>query len=411
MDNTNCRICKKKIQTIFCDLGYSPLANSYLKKKDLKKEEIYLPLKVFFCKDCFLFQLPNYKNPTTIFKNYDYLSSYSKDWLEHCEKYVNKIFKSLKLTSKSKVCEIASNDGYLLYFFLKKNINALGIEPSKVAAKIARGKNIKTICKFFTTRLANKLKNNKFDLIICNNVLAHVPNILDFVNGLKIILSKNGTITFEFPHFLNLINKLQFDTIYHEHYSYLTIHTLIKLFKKFKLSIYKIEKINTHGGSLRVYVKHNENKIIKISSDAIKIINEENESKIFNKEKFLWFNKNLQIIKENTINKLIKIKVNNKRIVCYGAPAKGNTFINFCLISKNLLPVTFDKSIVKIGKYLPGSHIPIISPDQIKKYKPDFVVILAWNLKDEIVKEFKKKKIQTKFITCIPRFKITNNLL
>jgi 2-polyprenyl-3-methyl-5-hydroxy-6-metoxy-1,4-benzoquinol methylase len=406
MDSINCRICKKKIKTIFCDLNYSPLANSYLKKKDLEKKEIYHPLKVFFCKNCYLFQLPNHKNPNEIFKDYDYLSSYSKDWLLHCEKYVNKISKTLKLSSKSKICEIASNDGYLLYFFLKKNINTLGIEPSRIAAKIARERKIKTICKFFTTRLANKLKNNKFDLIICNNVLAHVPNILDFVNGLKLILSKNGTITFEFPHFLNLINKIQFDTIYHEHYSYLTIHALIKLFKKFKLSIYKIEKINTHGGSLRVYVKNNKNKKIKISNDVKKILNEENKSKIFSKEKFLWFNKKIERIRTNTINKLMKIKVNNKKIICYGAPAKGNTFINFCLISKNLLPVTFDKSIAKIGKYLPGSHIPIKNPDQIKKYKPDYVVILAWNLKDEIIKEFKKRNIQTKFITCIPKFKI-----
>jgi hypothetical protein len=186
------------------------------------------------------------------------------------------------------------------------------------------------------------------------------------------------------------------------------VHALIKLFKKFKLSIYKIEKISTHGGSLRVYVKNTENKNIKISNNIKKIINEEKESKIFNKEKFLLFNRNLQTIKENTINKLTKIKIKNKKIICYGAPAKGNTFINFCLISKNLLPITFDKSVAKINKYLPGSHIPIKNPNQIKKYKPDFVVILAWNLKDEIIKEFKKKKIKTKFITCIPRFKIIN---
>jgi 2-polyprenyl-3-methyl-5-hydroxy-6-metoxy-1,4-benzoquinol methylase len=308
-----CRICKKNTSKIFCDLGYSPLANSY--PTTLMKKETYYPLKVFFCKNCKLPQLPEHQSAAKIFRNYDYFSSYSKSWIKHSKKYLFEINKLIKLKKNSKICEIASNDGYLLQFFKKKRFKVLGIEPAKNVADVAIKKGICTEKIFFGNITSGKIKKKygEQDLIIANNVLAHVPDILDFCAGIKNLLSKNGIATFEFPHFLNLIKKFQFDTIYHEHFSYLTVYSIKKLFFKFNLKIFDIKKIETHGGSLRVFVKHKINKKYKITSSLSKFLKLENNSKIFTKKNFSKFNIQIQNIKKNIIDLLLNLKLKKKK--------------------------------------------------------------------------------------------------
>jgi len=402
-----CRICNKKINDVFCDLGKSPLANSFLKNKQNFKKEKFYPLKVFFCKKCKLPQLPEHAKAQSIFKKYHYFSSFSKSWLKHSENFSQEMIKSLKLDESSKVCELASNDGYLLQFFQKKNINVLGVEPAKNIAIHAKKLGIKIIADFFSEQLSKKIrkKYGTQNLIICNNVLAHVPNIKDFLLGVKNLLSENGVATFEFPHFLNLIKYNQFDTIYHEHFSYLSVSCLEKLFKKLKLKIFNVKKIETHGGSLRLYVKHSNNYHIKISNHVDKITNEEIKTKIFSIKTFNKFNKELLKIKNNFINLIIALKKNKKKIAAYGAAAKGNTFLNYCEINEKMIDFIIDKNPYKMDKFLPGSHIKIHDLKYLKKMNPDYLIILPWNIKKEVINEV-KKLIKCRFITCIPRISI-----
>ena len=288
-----CRVCKKKLKDYLCDLGLSPLANSFLKNKTLIKKEKYYPLKVYYCKKCFLPQLPEFVLAKNIFQKYDYFSSYSKSWLEHSKKYVNEIIKDIKLSKKDKICEIASNDGYLLQFFKKKGFDVLGIEPAKNIAAVSVKKKIKTLNYFFNFNNSKKIKKKfgRQNLIICNNVYAHVPDILDFTRGLKELIAEDGIITIEFPHYYNLINSLQFDTIYHEHFSYLSLHSTTKILKKFELEIFKVKKINTHGGSLRIYIKNKSFKKLKIHKSYRNIFELEKRSNIFSKKTFVKFSK------------------------------------------------------------------------------------------------------------------------
>jgi 2-polyprenyl-3-methyl-5-hydroxy-6-metoxy-1,4-benzoquinol methylase len=402
-----CRICNKKISNIFTNLGKSPLANSYLERKGIKEK--YYPLKVFYCKNCYLPQLPQHFYAKKIFKNYDYFSSYSTTWLSHCKKFVDDVIFNLKLNKKNKICEIASNDGYLLQYFKKKNFCVLGVEPAENVAKVAiKCKKIPTIIKFFGLKnaLIIKKKYGLQDLIICNNVLAHVPNIIDFVLGLKNLLSEKGIVTIEFPHFYNLIKKVQFDTIYHEHFSYLSLTAIIKLFEKFQLNVFNVKKLKTHGGSLRVYIKHKNNKNFSENKKILKITNMEKNSKIFSYKTFLQFNKKIAYIKNKTKIFLNNLKKRNKKIIIYGAAAKGNTFLNYCGINNKLVNFAVDKSKSKIGKFLPGSKIPIYATNKIYSFKPDYIMIMPWNLKDEIIKEVKKEKFIGKFLTFIPDIKV-----
>jgi 2-polyprenyl-3-methyl-5-hydroxy-6-metoxy-1,4-benzoquinol methylase len=402
-----CRICKKKIKFILIDLGKSPLANSYPKK--INKKEKYFPLKVFYCSECYLPQIKQYFFAEKIFTQYDYFSSYSTSWLNHCKNFVNEIIFDLKLNKNSNICEIASNDGYLLQYFKKKNFSVLGIEPAKNIANVAiKSRKILTIKKFFglKTAILVKKKYNLQDLIICNNVLAHVPDILDFVSGLKKLLSVNGVLTIEFPHFYNLLKKVQFDTIYHEHFSYLSLTAVIKLFKRFNLNIFKVKKIKTHGGSLRIYIKHNKNINIIEDSSVKNIINLEKKSRIFYKESFLKFRNKTKSIKIKTLKFLNNLKLRNKKIIIYGAAAKGNTFLNYCGINSKLINFAVDKNPAKVGKYLPGSKIPIYNISEIYSTNPDYIIIMPWNLKDEIIKQIKINKFKGNFITLIPTIKI-----
>jgi len=402
-----CRVCNKKIKIIFCDLGKSPLANSFLKKKTEFKTEKFYPLKVLFCKKCQLPQIPVHVRSEKIFTKYDYFSSYSQSWLDHSRKFANDIIKFLKLNKNSNVCELASNDGYLLQFFKKKKINVLGVEPAKNVALYAERKKIKTIKDFFGLKLSHKIKKKYGyqNLVISNNVLAHVPDIKDFLKGIKNILSHEGIATFEFPHFLNLIKYNQFDTIYHEHFSYLTVNCLNKLFKKLELKIFDVKKIITHGGSLRVYACHKDNLKFKISNEVKKIIIQEIRSKIFHAKTFLIFNKKLIKIKKDFKKFIYNIKKSRKKIAAYGAAAKGNTFLSYCKVNEKDIDFIVDKNPSKINKYLPGSHIKTYNIKHLIKAKPDYLIILPWNIKKEIISQF-KNKLNCRFVTCIPKIQI-----
>jgi 2-polyprenyl-3-methyl-5-hydroxy-6-metoxy-1,4-benzoquinol methylase len=408
MKTINCRICGWKTEKTFINLGHTPLSNSYLKKKLIKNEKKF-PLHALICTKCMLVQLEEFESAKKIFTEYAYFSSYSKTWLKHAEKYVKKMKKKLNLNSDNLVIEIASNDGYLLQYFKKYEIPVLGIEPAKNVAKIAKKKKIPTITKFFGTKLAKELvKSGKQpDLLLGNNVLAHVPNLNDFVEGLKILLNQNGVITLEVPHILQLIDKNQFDTIYHEHFSYFSLITLKKLFTKHKLKIFDVEQLNTHGGSLRIFIKHENNDFQKERKSVKKILEIE---KIFGLTKistYTNFSQEVNLIRKELLNFLHKSKEDNKIVVGYGAPAKGNTLLNFCEINFELIDYTVDMNPHKQGMYLPGSHILIKDPNEIFKTKPDYVLILPWNLKKEIMTQMKDiRKWGGKFVIPIPEVKI-----
>ncbi len=409
MTNKKCRFCDAELNNTFVDLGMSPLANSYVKPENLNKGEKYYPLHTYVCSNCLLVQLEEFESPEGIFSDYAYFSSYSTSWLDHCQQYVQKVTSRFEINKDSQVVEIASNDGYLLQYFVQKDIPVLGIEPAKNVAVEAEKKGIKTITEFFGTGLAEKLVSKKMqaDLLIANNVIAHVPNINDFVKGMKKLLKPNGIITLEFPHLLNLINKNQFDTIYHEHFSYISIIALKAIFEKNGLDIFDIEKLSTHGGSLRVYAKHIDNKAIEELSSVDDTLYEEKAYGLDKIETYVKFNEKVKEIKRNVLNYLINLKKHNKIIVGYGAPAKGNTLLNYCGAGVDFIDYTVDLSPHKQGLYLPGTHIPTYSPDRIKETKPDYVLILPWNLKNEIMNQIGYiKEWDGKFITLIPDIEV-----
>ncbi len=400
-----CNFCKKKINYIFLNLGKTPPANSLLsEEKDFQKEKIF-DLIVYVCKRCWLVQTKQVADKKVFFNNnYPYFSSVSKSWLKHSEIFTNKIIKKLKLNIRSKVIEVASNDGYLLQYFKRKKIPCLGIEPTKNTAKICLNKGIKVIQKFFSYKLSQNIKK-KADLVICNNVLAHVPNLIDFIKGLENSIKVEGVISIEFPHLKNLISKTQFDTIYHEHYFYFSLITLKKIFYSQNLKIFDVEKINTHGGSLRIYLCKNISSK-KISKRVQKILKEE---KIFGLDKistYLKFKKKVDKVKKDSLNFINKCNFEKKNIFAYGAAAKGATFLNYLQIKEKNIKYVFDASKFKIKKFLPASHIPILSPRDIIKTKPDYILILPWNLSKEISAQLKfVKKWKCKFVTLVPKIK------
>ena len=405
----NCRNCKNTLKNKWIDLGFSPPSNNYLSKKDLIKNEKFLPLKVYVCKNCWLSQTQDYTSSKKLFRHdYAYYSSTSKSFVNHAKKYTDKIIKKLHLNSKSNVIEIASNDGYLLKNFLKKKIPCFGVEPTINTAKAAEKIGIRVIKKFFSTKLSKRLIKDKkqADLIIGNNVFAHVPDILDFTRGMSLLLKKNGTITLEFPHLLELMKYSQFDTVYHEHFSYLSLIAVKNIFSKFDLKIYDVEKIKTHGGSLRIYACKKGYKNY-ISKNVKKIINQE---KIYGLNKITKYN-NFQFKIEKIKYKFLKFlrekKLEGNKICGYGAAAKGNTLLNYCEIKTDMIDFVCDAALSKQNKRLPGSHIPIFKPNKIMKEKPNYIIIFPWNLTKEITSQlFFIKKWQGKFVTVIPNLKI-----
>jgi len=407
--NNKCRFCGTLLKHTFVDLGMSPLANSYLKAEQLRQMEPYYPLHVYICEECYLVQLPEYQSPENIFSDYAYFSSYSESWLKHAKDYTNLMIGRFGFDSQSKVIEIASNDGYLLQYFRKRGIPVLGIEPANNVAKAAQDAGIPTIVKFFGTQTAIDLgKEGKYaDLLIGNNVLAHVPNINDFLKGVKIILKPDGVITMEFPHLLKLIDENQFDTIYHEHFSYFSFITAERMFTSHGLTIFDVDELPTHGGSLRVYACHSEDRSKSISQKVSDLKKHEEAAGFSHLEHYLSFSEKVKETKRKILIFLIEAKKKGKSIAAYGAPAKGNTLLNYCGIRSDFIDYTVDRSPHKQGHYLPGTHLPILSPDKIKETKPDFLVILPWNLKEEIMEQMSYiSEWGGKFVVLIPEVEI-----
>ena len=410
-DHLNCLICRFCGANLvsFCDLGKSPLANSFLEKDQLGLEEPFYPLHAYVCEDCYLVQLEEVENPEKIFQNYAYFSSYSSTWLKHCQDYVNEVVSRFDLVSNNQVIEIASNDGCLLNFFKEKGIPILGIEPAKNVAKEAEAIGIPTISQFFNSQLAQELVSSKkqADLLIGNNVLAHVPNLNEFISSLKMILKSNGVITLEFPSLLELIEKNQFDTIYHEHFSYFSYLTIEKIFNHHGLSLFDVQELKTHGGSFRIYIQHQKNSDNCISDNISRIKLREKNHGLDKLDSYHNFSKKVDEIKFQLLDFLAKAKKSGKSVVAYGAPAKGNTLLNYCGIGADLIDYTVDLNPHKQGRFLPGTHIPIFHPEKIKTAKPDYLLILPWNIKDEIMEQMNYIiHWGGKFITPIPEIRV-----
>jgi SAM-dependent methyltransferase len=407
----NCRFCNENLKNVFVDLGDSPPSNSFVTRSELSKPEAKYPLKVFVCDSCYLVQLAEYKKATEIFSDeYVYFSSYSKSWLAHAKNYTDRMIRRFGFDKNSRVIEIASNDGYLLQYFNEQNIPVLGIEPTANTAKAAEEKGVKSIVDFFGIRLAKDLssKNMKADLLLGNNVLAHVPDINDFVGGMKIILKNDGVITMEFPHLLQLVENNQFDTIYHEHFSYLSFYSVNKIFNRHGLELFDVDEIPTHGGSLRIYAKHAGNSQHLISENVAKLLNKEIKAGITSDEFYKGFQKKTDIVKTEFLNFLRNVETSGKKVCAYGAAAKGNTLLNYCGVSSAQIPFVVDASPHKQGKFLPGSRIPVVAEDEIKKSRPDYVIIFPWNIKEEITSQLSYiKDWGGRFVVAIPKFQIS----
>ena len=407
-----CRFCKSALTNIFLDLGMSPMANSFLKSTELDNKEPHYPLCSYVCSNCFLVQLDEFEKPQEIFSNYAYFSSFSTTWLDHVEEFVNQLINQFKIDKEKHVIEIASNDGYLLQHFKKKDIPILGIEPAKNIASDAESKGIPTINKFFGVDTAQELVQNgqKADFLIAFNVMPHVPNLNDFVNGLKMILNNDGILIIQFSaYLLKLIELNEFDMIYHEHFSYFSLGTLKKIFSEAKLKIFDVEELPIHGGSLRVYITHENNNLYEKSICVDQLLEKEKQFGLLEISTYENLAKNIQNVKQNICNFFISARKENKKIVCYGAPAKGNTLLNFCEVGKDFIEYAVDRNPHKQNLFLPGTHIPIYSPEKVLSTKPDYLLILPWNLKDEIVEQMSFiRDWDGKFIVLIPKIEIIN---
>ena len=364
-----------------------PLCESYVSEDKLDKMEPFYPLHVFVCEECFLVQLQQYVSPASIFTEYAYFSSYADSWVQHAERYTEMIVDRLNLTTKSFVVELASNDGYLLQHFVPKGIPVLGIEPAANVAEAAKKKHVPTLVKFFGRDTAKELvaERGKADLVLGNNVLAQVPDINDFVGGIKLLLALHGTVTIEFPHLMKLMEENQFDTIYHEHFFYFSLMSTQRVFATHGLTLFDVEELPTHGGSLRIYGRHAENDSQPVTVRYRELIDRERTARFDHLSTYELFGERVKETKRKLLEFLIEAKRKGKTIVGYGAPGKGNTLLNYCGVRGDFIDFTVDRNIYKQGKYLPGTHIPIFAPEKIRETKPDYVLILPWNLKDEIM--------------------------
>ena len=406
----NCRFCDNQLSDIFTDLGNTPLANSFLTLDMLDKKEISFPLKALVCQKCFLVQVDEFEKPQNIFNDYAYFSSYSTSWLDHVKVFAEQMINRFSLSKNDQVIEIASNDGYLLKNFKNYKIPVLGIEPAANVAKIAENVGIPTVVDFFSSNSVEKIADSgiKADLLIAFNVLPHVPNLNDFILGMKKIIKKKGIIVVQFSaYLLDVIQKCEFDMVYHEHFSYFSLFTLKKIFESVDLEIFDAEEISVHGGSLRLFIKSKDNLDLRIEERVKKILKKEEDFGLQKISTYLEFQKNVEKSKKSIQEFFINSKVQRKKIVCYGAAAKGNTVLNFCGITKDDIDYVVDISPHKQEKFMPGTHIPIHSPEKIKDTKPDYIVILAWNLKDEIIKQMNfVKDWGGQFVVLIPKVEV-----
>lgn len=404
-----CRFCQSTLQHEVVDLGMSPLANSYLASSQRNRMEPFYPLRAFVCSKCLLVQLEDFGEPTEIFSDYAYFSSYSESWLQHARSFVDLAIDRFELDAKSLVLEIASNDGYLLQYFVARQIPVLGIDPAANVAESARQKGIPTQVEFFTSAAARRLLKAGIqgDLIVANNVLAHVPRTNDFVVGLKTSLRAGGTISLEFPHLLRLMEENQFDTIYHEHFSYFSLLAATKVFAAHGLTVFDVEPLTTHGGSLRISVRHSQEVDRPVSSAVEEIQEQERAAGMNRLEYYSQFSGRVHETKRKLLEFFVEARALGKSIVGYGAPAKGNTLLNFCGIDRDFVSYTVDRSPHKQGRFLPGTHIPIFPPERIQETQPDYVLVLPWNLKEEIMGQMSfVRDWEGKFVVPIPSLQV-----
>ena len=409
MTQTGCRFCGTPLRHTFVDLGMSPLAESWLKPFQLNQMEPFYPLHVYVCERCFLVQLEEFESPEHIFSEYAYFSSYSETWLQHAKTYVDMATQRFELNERSQVIEIASNDGYLLRNFVARGIKVLGIDPAANVAKVAVEQGIPTLVKFFGEDTARQLvfKGLQADLILGNNVLAHVPELNDFVQGMNILLKPQGSITMEFPHLLQLMAKNEFDTIYHEHFSYLSFTTVETVFAAHGLTLFDVEELPTHGGSLRIYARHAEDSSRDVSQRVRDLKSREETAGLTRLETYLSFTNKVEETKHALLDFLIRVKREGKSVAAYGAPAKGVTLLNYCGVRSDLINYAVDLSPHKQGLYMPGVHIPIFHPEKIKETKPDYVLILPWNIKHEIMRQMEDiREWGGRFVVPIPEVTI-----
>lgn len=409
LTNANCRFCGTSLRHTFVDLGMSPLCESYLSSEQLNQMEPFYPLHVHVCHNCFLVQLESYVSPEHIFTEYAYFSSYADTWLQHAKAYTDRMVERFHLNKQSHVVEVASNDGYLLQYFVEKTIPCLGIEPAANVAKVAIDNGVPTLVEFFGVESARRLaaQGKQADLLLGNNVLAQVPDLNDFVAGMKILLKPQGVITVEFPHLMCLMTENQFDTIYHEHFSYFSFITAEKIFAAHGLTLFDVEELPTHGGSLRIYARHQEDDSQPISDRAIELRKREEEAGFTQMQCYANFAEQVKETKRKLLDFLIQAKREGKTVVGYGAPGKGNTLLNYCGIRTDFLDYTVDRNPYKQGKFLPGTHIPIYHPDKIQATKPDYVLILPWNFKDEIMAQMSFiRDWGGKFVVPIPEVRV-----
>ncbi len=385
---SNCRFCATPLEHEFVNLGLSPISNAFIKPELADEKEPFYPLHAFVCSECFLVQLEEFESPDEIFSDYVYFSSYSVSWLAHAKKFVAGAAERFGLDKNSLVMEVASNDGYLLQYFKELQVPVLGIEPASNVAEVARAAGIESIDKFFGVALATQLRDEgrTCDLLVGNNVLAHVPDINDFVGGLSIALADNGVLSMEFPHLLKLIRQTQFDTIYHEHFSYLSLLTVQRIFRHHGLEVFDVEELSTHGGSLRVYAQH-AGDAQSLGAAVGKVLNDEREAGLDSLQGYQNFSDKVAKVKDDLLSFLSTASRDNKSVVGYGAPAKGNTLLNFCGVGPDSIQYTVDRSPHKQGRLLPGTHIPVHAPEHINETRPDYILILPWNLQDEIVQQ------------------------
>jgi hypothetical protein len=384
-----CRFCGTVLRHVFVDLGMSPLCESYVAAEQLDEMEPFYPLRVFVCESCYLVQLSEYVSPERIFTEYAYFSSFADAWLQHSRDYVEMATARFKLGGSSLVVEVGSNDGYLLQYWVEKNIPVLGIEPARNVAKVAIEKGVPTRVEFFGTTAARALaaEGKRADLLLANNVLAQVPELNDFVAGLKILLKPQGVITLEFPHLMRLVEENQFDTIYHEHFSYFSFTTTKKILAAHGLTLFDVEELPTHGGSLRIYARHQEDASKPISERVSALEQCESRAGMAALTYYAAFGERVKETKRALLDLLIQVKGTGKSVAGYGAPGKGNTLLNYCGIRTDMVDFTVDRNPYKQGKFLPGTHIPIYHPDKLREWRPDFVLILPWNLREEIIRQ------------------------
>jgi SAM-dependent methyltransferase len=409
MASLACRNCSSPLTKVFADLGNSPLSNAFLTREQLSRMEPYYPLCAYVCDRCFLVQLPAFESPQAIFEEYAYFSSYSQSWLEHARAFAEMAIGRFRLAASSQVIEVASNDGYLLQYFKASGIPVLGVEPARNVADAALARGIPTVSEFLGRETARRIVSQagKADLVVGNNVLAHVPDLHDFVAGLAELLKPGGTLSLEFPHLLQLAANAQFDTIYHEHFSYFSLATASDVLSRHDLQPFDVEELPTHGGSLRVFAAHRPSAARRQTARLASLVAAERAAGLDRLGTYAAFAERIKAVKRELLSFLIRVREDGKAVVGYGAPAKGNTLLTYCGIRTDLLDYTVDRNPYKQGRYLPGSHIPVYAPERIAETKPDYVLILPWNLREEIVSQLQHvRQWGGKFVVPIPRLEV-----